>query len=106
MTKTITALMLICCCLIPGALSSCNEKPKNPVSEYGDNLINSYKGAQNASEQANLDAVQKTVNAYRAAYDGYPKSLQDIESMLRGSVDLAKYDYDSATGTVTLKPKQ
>jgi hypothetical protein len=103
----IKAIMLfICFSFFALALPACKEKAENPVSQYGDSLIKSYKGAQNAAEQANLDAVQKTVNAYRASNEGYPKSLQDIENMIGSSIDLTKYDYDPATGTVTLKPKQ
>ncbi len=96
--------MLICCAFLLFFVAGCKEKPKNPVSEYGDSLINSYKGAQNAADQANLDTIRKAISAYRAANEGYPKSLQDIESLISGSIDLKKYDYDPATGAVTLKP--
>ena len=103
MSRTETLLMLTCCSLLLFVMPACKEKPKNPVSEYGDSLIKSYKGAQNAAEQANMDTIQKAISAYRAANEGYPKSLQDIESLISGSIDLTKYDYDPATGTVAPK---
>ena len=87
-------------------LPACKEKPKNPVSEYGDALIGSYKGAQNAADIANLDALKKAVQAYRAANGSYPAELKDVESLIGGAVDYSKFDYDSATGAVTPKPQK
>ncbi len=98
-------MLSFCFSIFVLVLPACQEKPKNPVSEYGDSLIKSYKGAGNAAEQANLDAVQKSVNAYRAANEGFPKSLQDVEGMLGGQIDLTQYDYDPTSGKVTLKQK-
>ena len=40
-------------------IAACDEKPKNPVSEYGDAIIDSYKKGQQAGETANLDAVKR-----------------------------------------------
>jgi hypothetical protein len=99
-------LLFICLSLFIVVLPACKEEPKNPISEYGDSLIKSYQGAQNAAEQANIDAIRKAVSAYRAANEGFPKDLKDIENLISGPIDLTKYDYDPATGTVTLKPKQ
>ncbi len=106
MLKTEIVLVLACCSVLLLATSACREKPKNPVSEYGDALINSYQGSKSAAEQANLDALKAAVSAYRAANESYPKSLQEVGHMVGGPIDLSKYDYDPATGTVTLKPKQ
>ena len=104
MPKTETILVITCFSLLLLVMPACREKPKNPVSEYGDSLINSYKGAQNAADQANLDALKAAVSAYRAEKERYPESLQEVGNMLRSPVDLSKYDYDPATGAVTLKP--
>ncbi|MBI5640439.1 MAG: hypothetical protein HZA17_08440 [Nitrospirae bacterium] len=84
-------------------LFSCEEKPKNPVSQYGDAMINSYKKGQDAGEAANLDAVRKAVRAYHASNDAYPKELGDVESLIGSTVDFSKYDYDPLTGAVNLK---
>ena len=40
-------------------ITACDQKPKNPVSEYGDAMIDSYKKGQQAGVMANLDAVKK-----------------------------------------------
>ena len=82
---------------------ACDEKPKNPVSEYGDALIGSYKSSQKAGEEANLDAVKKALQAYRAANDKYPSVLEDVGDLIGGKVDFSKYDYNPGTGEVSLK---
>ncbi len=87
-------------------MPACKEKPKNPVSEYGDALMGAYTDSKSAGEQANLDALKTAISNYRAANESYPKSLQDVGNLMNTQIDLTKYDYDPATGTVTLKPKQ
>lgn len=84
-------------------LASCDEKPKNPVSEYGDAMIDSYKKGQQAGETANLDAVKKAVQAYYAANEKYPASLDEIAGLIGKPLDTAKYEYNPQTGTVNLK---
>jgi hypothetical protein len=106
MPKAETLLMLACFSHLLFVMPAGKERPKNPVSEYGDSLINSYKGAQSAADQANLDALKAAVSAYRAANESYPKSLQEVGNMAGTQIDLSKYDYDPYTGTVTLKSKQ
>jgi hypothetical protein len=92
--------------LILGSLLfiSCDEKPKNPVSEYGDALIGSYKRGQDAGEAANLDAVRKAVDAYRAFNDRYPSNLDEVDDLIGSdNIDLSAYDYDPESGTVSIK---
>jgi competence protein ComGC len=84
-------------------LISCDQKPKNPVDEYGTSLIDSYKKAQKAGESANLDAVKKSVQAYRAANDKYPDSLDEIKGFINSDIDLSKYDYNPENGAVSIK---
>jgi hypothetical protein len=84
-------------------LTACDQKPKNPVAEYGDAMINSYKRAQQAGEMANLDAIKKAIQAYHAVNDKYPESLKDIEKLLGTTIDDSKYDYNPDTGMVSLK---
>jgi len=93
------------CALVSCALLAiaCDEKPKNPVSEYGDALIGAYTTGKAAGEAANLDAVKKAVQAYRASNDKYPAVLEDVGDLISGNVDFSKYDYDPETGQVSLK---
>jgi hypothetical protein len=81
----------------------CKEKPKNPVAEYGDTMINSYQKGKQAGVDGNLDAVRKAVQAYHAANDKYPQNLDEIQPLIGSAVDFSKYDYNPENGTVTLK---
>lgn len=86
-------------------IAACDEKPKNPVSEYGDAMIDAYKKAQAVKETADLDAIRKTIQAYHAANDKYPQSLDEIAGLIpiKIGIDTAKYDYNPQTGMVSLK---
>lgn len=92
--------------LIVVALSlfvACENKPKNPVSEYGDALIDSYNKGKQAGETANLDAVKKTIQAYRVMHDKYPQNLDEIKSMLSRDIDFSKYEYNPENGAVNIR---
>ena len=83
--------------------AACDEKPKNPVSEYGNALTDAYKKGQQAGEISNLDAVRKAVQAYYALNGRYPQSLDEIKGSIGSEMDMSKYSYDPQTGTVNLK---
>lgn len=100
MPKSMRILFLVVLLLF---LISCDQKPKNPVDEYGTVLIDSYKKAQKAGESANLDAVKKSIQAYYASNDKYPDNLDEIKSFINSDIDLSKYDYNAENGTVFLK---
>ena len=98
--------LVMICLMLAIALSflfSCDEKPKNPVAEYGDALINSYQRGQKAGEMANLDAITRAVQAYHAAYDKYPQSLDEVKGLIGREIDLSHYDYSPENGNVSLK---
>jgi hypothetical protein len=82
--------------LISSFIFSCEEKPKNPVAEYGDTMMNSYQKGKQAGETGNLDC-QSTIRAYHAAYDRYPQNLEEIKGLLGSEMDFSKYDYDPKT---------
>ena len=84
-------------------IHACTDKPKNPVAEYGDAMINAHQKTRNTAVIGNLDAIQKSVDAFHAANDKYPESLQEIAGMLDSSVDLNRFNYDPQTGRVRIK---
>lgn len=84
---------------------ACDQKPKNPVSEYGNTMMDSYQKGQQAGEIANLDAVKKAVQSYHAANDKYPQNLEEIKDLIGSQVDFSKYDYEPQSGAVSLKNK-
>ena len=84
-------------------IPACDEKPKNPVAEYGNTMMNSYQRGKQAGVSGNLDAVKNAIQAYHAANDKYPQNLDEIQPLIGSQVDFSKYDYDPQSGTVTLK---
>ena len=82
---------------------ACKERPKNPVAEYGNTMINSYQKGKQAGEDGNLEAVRKAIQAYHAANEKYPRKLDEIQSLIGSEMDFSKYDYNPENGTVTLK---
>lgn len=104
MEQTKRSVILLAGLLALFLMPACKEKPKNPVAEYGDALIDSYKGAQNTADLATLEGVKKAVQAYRAANGSYPAQLKDVGDLMGGPVDFNKFDYDPASGSVN--PKQ
>jgi hypothetical protein len=83
-------------------LFSCSEK-ENPVSQYGDAMINSYSRGKTAGEEGNLNALKSAIAAYRASYDRNPGSLDELQELLTSPLDLSKYEYDPETGAVSRK---
>lgn len=81
----------------------CKEKPKNPVKEYGNALINSYERSKVAQGAANLEALKKSIAAYRASNGRYPADLEEAASFSGIEIDPGLYDYDPGTGQVALR---
>lgn len=77
---------------------ACEE---NPAQEYGSALTGSMERADRIAEQANLDALQRSVESYRALNGSYPESLDEITQQM--GLDASLFDYNSETGKVTLK---
>ena len=96
MIFTLTAAVLLLC--------ACDEKPKNPVAVQGERMTGAYFRAKDAGEEANLDAIKKSLDAYRALNDKFPQDLNEIKPLLSApDLDLSKYDYNPADGSVSIK---
>jgi len=96
--KTVVSILI---CLF--FLLACYEKPKNPVAEYGDALVDSYKRSQQAAENANLDTLKKAIQLYYSSNERFPKNLDEAKDFIGHDIDISKYDYNPDTGTVSLK---
>ena len=79
------------------------QENENIVSQYGDSMITAYTKGKQAGITGNLNAVKKTIEAFHAANDRYPESLDEIKHMIGSPMDLSIYDYDPSTGKVSLK---
>jgi hypothetical protein len=88
--------------ILAGALFSCKDE-KNPVQQYGDTLVHSYKSAQKVAKDADLQQVQRQVYEFQAAQGRYPADLRELGEFTKSPIDENKYQYDPATGSVTAK---
>ncbi|MGE5894162.1 MAG: hypothetical protein ACM34I_08925 [bacterium] len=76
---------------------------KNPVEKSGDALINAYERSKRAGDAATLDAMNRSVQTYRASYGKNPGSIEELEHFMGSQVDHEKFEYDAETGAVGLR---
>jgi len=93
MLRTLTIIFLVLCLSL---LAACND---NPAKEYGKTVVQSIDRAHGAADSANLQALKESIQAYYASNGTYPESLDELGM----SIDASYFDYDPATGNVTLR---
>lgn len=84
-------------------LFACKEKPKNPVAEYGNAMMDAYQRGQQVGEKESLNAIRTAVQSYYASHGSYPQSLNDLKEFIGSEIDASKYDYNPQSGAVNLK---
>lgn len=87
-------------CLVTLLLLGCD---RNPVEEFGEEMVVSYERSRGAADQASLQAIQRYIRSYRAMNGRYPKSMEELENSLGTGYDLEPYDYDPESGTLTVR---
>ena len=81
----------------------CEQKPKNPVAEQGDAMIDAYQRSKTVRDTASLGTIQTAVQAFHAANGRYPQDLYEIKDTLGADYDLSIYAYNPENGSVSLK---
>ncbi len=84
-------------------LTACKDKPRNPVKEYGNALINSYEKSRDAAETANFELIKRAIQQFHAANGEYPASLKSLGKFIGIKINADMYEYDPRTGTITLR---
>ena len=87
-------------CLVALFFAGCD---RNPVEEFGEEMLVSYERSRGAADEASLQAIQRYIRSYRAINGRYPESIEELESSLGTGYDLEPYDYDPGSGTLTLR---
>ncbi len=87
--------------LVGLALVSCESK--NPVEQYGDDVIKAYKGTEKVAGQASVQNLQNAIRGFHAANGRYPNDLKELEGFSGIPLDPALYDYDPSSGVITAK---
>lgn len=87
--------------LLAGLLFSACDRKK--PEGYSKTILNIPDRARNAEDQADLVALRSVIKTYRLTNGRYPDDLATVAPMLNAPVDLGHYDYDPASGTVSIK---
>ncbi len=82
--------------------ASCSDD-KNPVQQYGNTMVQSYKSAQKLDAKVNVQQVQKSIQEFHAANGRFPADLNEVSSFNGISLKSDNYDYDPSTGILTEK---
>jgi hypothetical protein len=84
------------------ALSSCSDD-KNPVQQYGNTMVQSYKSAQKLDAKVNIEQVRKSIQEFHAANGRFPADLNEVSSFNGISLKSDNYDYNPSSGILTEK---
>ncbi len=95
--KKVKIIILLCITL---SMVTCKE---NPVDEYGDNVIKSYKRTEQFSREVSLKNIQRSINAFYTANNRYPNDLTELEGFMGTKIDINIYNYDHSTGIISIK---
>jgi hypothetical protein len=76
---------------------------ENPVEQYGTGLVESYKKAEPAANEANLAMLRQSIQAFRAANGRFPENLEELQGMTGTPIDPEQYLYDPGTGQLSMK---
>lgn len=111
MTEKIKRTLLFFLVLLPALISGCEEKTnpfatKNPVAQYGDDLISVHEGAKIEGQQAILKGIKNAIQIYYASNGKYPESIHEIQKLMDSPIDPDMYQYNPQNGMVTLKKGQ
>ena len=98
-----SALIFVFACEKKPEKTSSKQAPVNPFARYGESMVGAYTMGKRAGVEGNLNSVKKTIQAFHAVHDRYPKDLDEIKPLFTSPIDLSVYDYDPDTGQVSLK---
>ncbi len=84
-------------------IAGCDQKPKNPIAEHGDAMIDAYQKSKVLRDTASLSSVRTVIQTFYAEKGRYPDDLSEIKDLLGAEYDLSVYSYDPANGSVSLK---
>lgn len=82
---------------------TCCTEEKNPVQQYGNGLVQSYKNTQKLESSINVQQVQRSIQEFYAANGRYPADLDEVASSSGVVLKSDNYAYDPSTGALTAK---
>lgn len=97
----ISCVIVAATCL--ALFAGCDQKPKNPVAEHGDAMIDAYQKSKVLRDTASLSSVKTSIQTFYSANGRYPNDLSEIKDLLGAEYDLSVYSYNPSDGSVSLK---
>jgi len=79
------------------------NKSKNPVEQYGDDVTRAYTGTQRFARQIDVKNLQDAIRSFHVMNGRYPRDLAEVEHFAGTPLDSSKYDYDPSAGTIKEK---
>ncbi len=76
------------------------NKSRNPVEQYGDDVTRAYTGTQQFAKQMDVKSLQDAIRSFHVMNDRYPKDIEELAYFTGTPLDNSKYDYDPAAGTI------
>jgi len=76
---------------------------ENPIEKGGDEVINAMKRSQAVADSATLSTLNNAAQSYRSMNGKYPESIEELEHFTGETIDREKFEYDPATGKVSVK---
>ncbi len=103
MVKLPMKFLIILATLVLVLSVGCDQKPKNPVAEHGNAMIDAYQKSKTVRDTASLSSIRTAVQTFHAEKGRYPNDLSEIQDMLGAPYDLSVYSYNPSDGSVSLK---
>jgi len=88
---------------VPAPVSKEPESANKIVNDYRRTLMTPIGKSKGTQEKVDTAAVKIALQSYYSEHEKYPESLDEIKGYLKDGTDLSIYNYDPATGTVSLK---
>ncbi|MEW6001382.1 MAG: hypothetical protein AB1638_01835 [Nitrospirota bacterium] len=76
---------------------------RNPVEEYEDTVIKTYKNVKKSSIEINLKQLRDSLKAFHEINGRYPKDLKELSDFSGIKLEEDRYDYDPGNGTINSK---
>ncbi len=75
----------------------------NPVEGYVNGLKGSIDRAKGAQAEVDLGDIRNAIQTYQMDNGRYPASLDSAKPYIRAGIDISKYNYNPADGSISLK---
>ncbi len=75
----------------------------NPVESYVNGLKGSVERAKGAQAEEDIGDIRTAIQTYQMDNGRYPASLDAVKPYVRAGIDMSKYNYSPADGSISLK---